>query len=120
MLLSPSPVVGPLLAKQLDQWGARVSIAETREIAEMLIPERHWTHCVIDRALGHEMTLALYELAKRNAEHCHVLLTPAERRELPSLQSAGLASYLVKPVRSASLAARFTDPGALACRRTKS
>ena len=112
LLLSPSPVVGPLLAKQLDQWGARVSIAETREIAEMLIAERHWTHCVIDRALGHEMTLALYELAKRNAEHCHVLLTPAERRELPSLQSAGLASYLVKPVRSASLAARFTDPGA--------
>jgi PAS domain S-box-containing protein len=112
LLLSPSPVVGPLIAKQLDQWGARVSIAETREIAEMLLPERHWTHCVIDRAFGQELTLSLHALAKMNAEHCHVLLTPAERRELPALQTAGFMSYLVKPVRPASLAARLADPGA--------
>src|SRR5262249_46635003 len=37
-----------------------------------------------------------------------VLLTPSERPELPELKAAGFTSYLVKPVRAASLAARFT------------
>ncbi|MGB9367225.1 MAG: response regulator, partial [Xanthobacteraceae bacterium] len=36
-----------------------------------------------------------------------VLLTPAERHELADLKAAGFTGYLVKPVRVASLAARF-------------
>lgn len=112
LILSPSPVVGPLLARQLEQWGARVATADTRALAETLLPERHWSHCLIDRAFGQEETLALHDAAKRSAAHCHVLLTPAERRELPLMTARGLASYLIKPVRAQSLAARLSDPGA--------
>jgi CheY-like chemotaxis protein len=36
-------------------------------------------------------------------------VTPAERHELAELKAAGFTSYLVKPVRAASLAARFGD-----------
>jgi signal transduction histidine kinase/CheY-like chemotaxis protein len=112
LILSPSPVVGPLIMTQLEQWNARVAIADTIELAETLLPERHWSHCIIDRAFGHDETLALHDAAKSNAAHCHVLLTPAERRELPALNAKGLASFLIKPVRAASLAARLADPSA--------
>ncbi|MBY0532425.1 MAG: response regulator [Xanthobacteraceae bacterium] len=112
LILSPSPVVGPLLMKQLEQWNARVAIADSRALAEALSPERHWNHCIIDRAFGHEESLALFEIAKANAAHCHILLTPAERRELPSLNAKGLSSYLIKPVRAQSLAVRLLDPAA--------
>ena len=112
LVLSPSPVVGPLLEKQLEQWSARVTIADNRTLAETLLPERHWSHCIIDRAFGLDEALALYEIAKRNAAHSHVLLTPAERRELPALNGKGLSSYLIKPVRAQSLAARLNDPAA--------
>lgn len=110
LILSPSPVVGPLLAYELEQWGARVAIAESVSLSKTLLPERHWNHCIIDRAFGHTEALALHEVAKRNAAHCHILLTPAERRELPSFQAAGLASYLIKPVRAQSLASRLKNP----------
>jgi signal transduction histidine kinase/CheY-like chemotaxis protein len=112
LVLSPSPVVGPLLAKQLEQWNARVALADTIALAETLLPERHWSHCIVDRAFGLEETLAIHETAKSNAAHCYVLLTPAERRELPALNANGLASYLIKPVRAPSLAARLKNPGA--------
>ncbi|HRF08133.1 MAG TPA: ATP-binding protein [Xanthobacteraceae bacterium] len=110
LVLSPSSVIAPLLAKQLEQWGARVATADSRSFAETLLPERHWSHCIIDRAFGHDEVLALFETAKRNAAHCHVLLTPAERRELPRLQAGGLASYLIKPVRALTLAQRLANP----------
>jgi PAS domain S-box-containing protein len=112
LVLSPSPVIAPLLAKQLEQWGARAAIADSRVLAEMLLSERHWSHCIIDRAFGHDEVLALFEAARRNAAHCHVLLTPAERRELPRLQASGLSSYLIKPVRALTLAQRLMDPAA--------
>jgi signal transduction histidine kinase/CheY-like chemotaxis protein len=112
LVLSPSPVVGPLLARQLEQWNARVAVADTASLAQTLMPERHWSHCIIDRAFGFDETLELYKTAKNNAAHCHVLLTPAERRELPRLNEAGLTSYLIKPVRAHSLAARLSDPAA--------
>src|SRR5262249_19317572 len=41
------------------------------------------------------------------AAHRIALVTPAARHELPALQQAGFSGYLVKPVRSASLAARL-------------
>src|SRR5690606_1188914 len=92
LILSPSPVAGPLLARQLEQWNARVAIADTASLAHALLPERSWSHCIIDRAFGHDETIALQEAAARNAAHCHVLLTPAERRELPLLSDKGLTS----------------------------
>ena len=37
-----------------------------------------------------------------------VLVTPASATELPALKEAGFTGYLIKPVRAASLAARFS------------
>ncbi len=112
LVLSPSPIVGPLLARQLEQWNARVAVAESATLARTLLPERNWSHCIIDRAFGLDETMALHEIAKANAAHCHVLLTPAERRDLPLLGAQNLTSYLIKPVRAQSLAARLRDPSA--------
>ena len=77
---------------------------------ETLIPERAWAHVLVDHAFGFETTKRIAEVAKPFAQHCHVLLSPAERDELNDLRAAGFDSYLVKPVRAASLATRIAVP----------
>jgi CheY-like chemotaxis protein len=61
---------------------------------------------MVDRALGRDAAHALARAG--SATRRIVLLTPSERPELADLKAAGFTSYLVKPVRAASLAARFT------------
>jgi CheY-like chemotaxis protein len=63
---------------------------------------------VVDRALGVDAAGTLAHDASSVTRRI-VLLTPAERHELPDLKMAGFTGYLVKPVRAASLAARFGD-----------
>jgi CheY-like chemotaxis protein len=67
---------------------------------------------VVDRALGAEAAGALARAA--SADERIVLVTPAERHELSGLKAAGFTGYLVKPVRVASLAARFGGAGSVA------
>jgi signal transduction histidine kinase/DNA-binding response OmpR family regulator len=110
LLLSPSPVVGPLLSRQLEQWGAQVTLAESEDVALSLLPEKSWSHCLIDRAFGYDSALSLAARSRAHAAHRHLLLTPQERSELAAFANAGLASYLIKPVRAASLAARLLHP----------
>lgn len=110
LLLSPSPVVGPLLASQLEQWGAHVTLAESEDVAVSLLPEKSWSHCLIDRAFGYDAALSLAARSRSHATHRHLLLAPQERSELPAFAHAGLASYLIKPIRAASLAARLLHP----------
>jgi signal transduction histidine kinase/CheY-like chemotaxis protein len=110
LVASPSPVAGPLLARRLGAWGATVSLASDAALAETLLPERHWTHVLVDHAFGFEVATQIAGTAAGFAEHRHVLLSPAERRELDELRAAGFDSYLVKPVRAASLAARLAAP----------
>jgi CheY-like chemotaxis protein len=61
---------------------------------------------VADRALGAAVAQNLARVG--SVRRRIVLLTPAERLELAGLKDAGFTGYLVKPVRVASLAARFT------------
>jgi signal transduction histidine kinase/DNA-binding response OmpR family regulator len=110
LVASPSPVTGPLLARRLTAWGANVALAADVPLAKMLLPERHWRHVLIDRAFGRDAAAMLAGLAARQANHRHVLLSPAERGELDALREAGFDSYLVKPVRVSSLAARLDSP----------
>jgi len=110
LVVSPSPVVGPLIVRRLAAWGARVALVPSAEVAETLLPERAWAHVLVDRALGTESSIKLAQLGARFARYRHILLAPAERNELSDLKAAGFESYLVKPVRSASLAARFAAP----------
>jgi CheY-like chemotaxis protein len=62
---------------------------------------------VVDHALGRA---ACEALATARVPRRIVLVTPAARHDLPALKAAGFTGYLVKPVRSASLAARLTAP----------
>jgi CheY-like chemotaxis protein len=86
-----------------------VTVAEPA-LLETLLPERSWAHILVDRAFGFETSLQLGHRAAKFARHCHVLLAPAERAELDALRAASFDSYLVKPVRAASLAARLAAP----------
>jgi signal transduction histidine kinase/CheY-like chemotaxis protein len=111
LVASPSPVVGPLLVRRLAAWGANASFASDHALAETLLAERHWRHVLIDRAFGADTAKRLAGTSLPYADHRHILLSPAERGELEDLRNAGFDSYLVKPVRAASLAARLDAPG---------
>jgi PAS domain S-box-containing protein len=111
LVASPSPVVGPLLVRRLAAWGANASLASDVALAETLLAERNWRHVLIDRAFGAEPARQLAIISLPYADHRHILLSPAERGELDKLREAGFDSYLVKPVRAASLAARLDAPG---------
>jgi CheY-like chemotaxis protein len=110
LVASPSPVVGPLIVLRLAAWGANASLASDAALVETLLPERNWTHFLVDRAFGQETTKRLADRSAPYVLHRHVLLSPAERSELDDLRAAGFVGYLVKPVRAASLAARLAEP----------
>ena len=76
--------------------------------ARTILPEQRWDAVLIDRALGLDTASALAREATNIARRI-VLLTPGERHELGALKDAGFTGYLVKPLRAASLAARFGD-----------
>ena len=76
-------------------------------IALALLPERNWNTVIVDRALGAQAAEAIARASSRAAARRIVLVTPDNRNELGDLRKAGFTGYLVKPVRAASLAARF-------------
>jgi PAS domain S-box-containing protein len=105
LIVAPSAIEAPLMAERLGRWGARTCLIADEAVARAVLPERRWDAIVIDRALGAD---AVHALAREvRSERRIVLVTPGERHELPALKDAGFTGYLVKPVRPASLAARF-------------
>ncbi len=127
LVVAPAAVEGSLLARRLQRWGARTTIVPDHDVAAALLPERAWTAVLVDHALGTAESAALARLTAAIPRRV-VLVTPAMRIELGTLKEAGFTGYLIKPVRAASLAARFAsddafDPGAAiepAERRTNS
>ena len=86
------------------------------KVAAALLPEQPWSAVLVDHALGTPASEAVAHLASTVPRRI-VLVTPAMRNELAALKEAGFSGYLIKPVRAASLAARFSsddafDPGA--------
>jgi CheY-like chemotaxis protein len=65
---------------------------------------------LVDGALGSTVLETLARAARERVTRRIVLVTPDQRSELCSLQEAGFSDYLVKPIRAASLAARFARP----------
>ena len=61
---------------------------------------------LVDHAAAQNM-MAQGDVGALDVPRRIVLITPAERPALPALKEAGFTGYLVKPVRAASLAARF-------------
>jgi signal transduction histidine kinase/CheY-like chemotaxis protein len=108
LIVAPGKIEAPLVAQRLETWGAQVCVATKQAVAHPMLSDRHWDAIMVDRALGAEAASALACEAKSVPRRI-VLVTPAERHELASLKAAGFTGYLVKPVRMASLAARFGD-----------
>jgi len=116
LIVAPAATEASLIARRLQRWGARTKIVPDDQVAAALLPEQMWSAVLVDHALGTEASEALARLAGEIPRRI-VLVAPAMRNELAALKEAGFTSYLIKPVRPASLAARFStddafDPGA--------
>ncbi|MGA8654144.1 MAG: ATP-binding protein [Xanthobacteraceae bacterium] len=116
LIVAPALTEASLLARRLQRWGAHTKIVPDEKVAAALLPERIWSAVFVDHALG---TAASEELVRAAADLPQriVLVTPTMRTELAALKDAGFTGYLIKPVRAASLAARFSshdtfEPGA--------
>ncbi len=116
LIVAPAAIEASLIARRLQRWGARTKIVPDDQVAAALVPEQLWSAVVVDHALGTAASEALAHMAKAIARRL-ILITPAMRGELAGLKEAGFTGYLIKPVRAATLAARFStndvfDPGA--------
>jgi len=111
LIVAAAAIEASLLARRLQRWGARTKIVPDENVAAALLPEQMWSAMLVDHALG---TQACEELARAasGVPRRIVLVTPALRNELAALKEAGFTGYLIKPVRAASLAARFSSDDA--------
>ena len=112
LIAAPGTIEAPLVAQRLERWGAHICLVPDGATATAMLNGRKWDAILVDRTLGADTAAALAHAAAA-IERRIVLLTPAERHELPDLKAAGFTGYLVKPVRAASLAARFSDGAAV-------
>jgi PAS domain S-box-containing protein len=116
LIVAPAAIEASLIARRLRRWGARVKIVPDAEVAAALLPEQMWSAVLVDHGLGAQAGETLARAAA-GVRRLIVLVTPATRAELAAFNEAGFNGYLVKPVRAASLAARFSaddtfDPAA--------
>jgi PAS domain S-box-containing protein len=103
----PGSVAAALVARRLAGWGATAEILDEVDAACARLAAQPCDTLIVDRALGRA---AVEAIARAGAPSCArriVLVTPDNRDELAALREIGLTGYLVKPVRAASLAARF-------------
>jgi PAS domain S-box-containing protein len=111
LIVAPAAVEASLLARRLQRWGARTTIVPDDKVAAALLPEHAWSAVLVDHALGTEASATLARLSMNFLRRI-VLVTPAMRHELTALKDSGFTGYLIKPVRAASLAARFAPDDA--------
>jgi PAS domain S-box-containing protein len=107
LIVAPGTVEASLVAQRLGRWGASTTIVQDAQVAAALMPERGWDAILVDHALGNDAVRSLARAIGTTIARRIVLITPGDRHELAGLQGAGFTGYLVKPVRAASLAARF-------------
>jgi PAS domain S-box-containing protein len=111
LIVAPAAVEASLLARRLQRWGAHTTIVPDDKVAAALLPEQAWSAVLVDHALGTEASATFARLSSTFPRRI-VLVTPAMRHELAALKDAGFTGYLIKPVRAASLAARFAGDDA--------
>jgi CheY-like chemotaxis protein len=108
LIVAPAAIEASLLARRLQRWGARTTIVPDEHVATAILPEQPWTAVLVDHALSTAASEVLARMAWRIRRKI-VLVTPAMRNDLPALKDAGFTGYLIKPVRAASLAMRFSS-----------
>jgi signal transduction histidine kinase/DNA-binding response OmpR family regulator len=106
LIVAPAAIEAAMIARRLERWGARTKIVPDERVAQALLPEQLWSAVLVDHMLGTPVCVRLAEAAAGIPRRI-ALVTPAMRSELAALRAAGFTGYLIKPVRAASLAARF-------------
>jgi PAS domain S-box-containing protein len=106
LIVAAAAIEASLLARRLQRWGARTTIVPDEKTAAAVLPEQPWSSILVDHALGPAASGACTRIAGTIVRRI-VMVTPAERGDLTALKEAGFTSYLIKPVRAGSLAARF-------------
>lgn len=108
LIVSGTQTAAEILARRLDAWGAatQIEIGEPQDAARHLQTEP-FDALLIDAPLVAPVIAADASFAA--ITHRIAMINPGERSDLPALKQAGFTGYLVKPVRAASLAARFAD-----------
>jgi CheY-like chemotaxis protein len=106
LIVAPAALEAALLARRLQRWGAHTAVVPDEHVAAALLPERAWSAVLVDHALGTAACETLVRFAM-DVPRRIVLVTPALRGDLAALKDAGFTGYLIKPVRAASLVARF-------------
>lgn len=104
LVISHQPFSGPWLTESLAAEGAASALAGPDE-ARVAPPEADDRPdvVIVDRAAGPDLH-ALASLGREcGAKRLILMLSPAERSDLPRLAEAGFDGYLVKPIRAASL-----------------
>jgi len=109
MLVAPQSIEASLIARRLEHWGGQTCVVSDLEVARALLPERTWHAVLFDHALGAKDVEAFAIAARPFAAQRIVLFTPATRQELQFTAASALTGYLVKPLRTASLAARLAS-----------
>ncbi|MEA2987221.1 MAG: hypothetical protein QOD94_3475 [Alphaproteobacteria bacterium] len=107
LIVTAGAIEASLLARRLGRWGAGTCAVTEERVAGALLLERKWDAMLIDHALGATAIQSLLASAGHNVQQRIILIPPSARHELPELKQAGITSYLIKPVRAASLAARL-------------
>ncbi len=106
LIVAESDIEPALIARHLARWGATVEFAQSRSVAAEKLRNRQWDVVLADHFLAAELAGLI---AHANAHRSIVLLPPSARHELEALRADGYSSYLIKPVREASLAALLSD-----------
>jgi PAS domain S-box-containing protein len=112
MLVTPQRIEASLIARRCERWGGQTCVVTDAAVAQALLPERSWHAVLLDHALGSGAVHSLAEAARTHAGQRIVMFTPATRQEFQSGSGeSALTGYLIKPLRTASLAARLMATG---------
>jgi len=106
LIVTPGAIEAALIERRLQGWGAQTRAA-AMPAAEGLLASLHWDAVIVDGAIGRATAEGICRLIGPQVARRLVLATPTDRADLPALKAAGFTGYLIKPVRTASLAARF-------------
>ncbi|MBS0536307.1 MAG: response regulator [Proteobacteria bacterium] len=111
LIIAQTQTEAEILARRLDAWGAatQIEIGDAGEAGRHLRTER-FDALLIDAPLVVPVIAA--DASFPAITHRIALINPGDRSDLPAMKQAGFTGYLIKPVRAASLAARFAGHGA--------
>jgi CheY-like chemotaxis protein len=107
LIAAPGQIEASLVAHRLASWGAATCVVSDQHTAISELSRQAWDTVIVDSALGAMPAAAISQACPPTVLRRLALVTPQTRDQLPALKQQGFTGYLVKPVRTASLAARF-------------